>query len=80
MLGELAESLSEKNISFEFGKDVCEYIASNCDGTKPGARELRNIIRREIEDKIVDMIIENEGGFSAVKTTIKKDNIVINAI
>ena len=80
MLGELAESLSEKNISFEFGKDVCEYIASKCDGTKTGARELRNIIRREIEDKIVDMIIENEGGFSAVKTTIKKDNIVINAI
>ena len=80
MLGELAESLSEKNISFEFGKDVCEYIASKCDGTKTGARELRNIIRREIEDKIVDLIIENEGGFSAVKTTIKKDNIVINAI
>ncbi len=80
MLGELAESLSEKNIAFDFGKDVCDYIASKCDGTKTGARELRNIIRREIEDKIVDMIIENEGGFSAVKTAVKKNAIIIDAI
>ena len=80
MLGELAESLSEKNISFDFGADVCDYIAAKCDGTKTGARELRNIIRREIEDKIVDMIIENEGGFSAVNVSVKKNTIVINII
>ncbi len=80
MLGELAESLSEKNIAFDFGADVCDYIAAKCDGTKTGARELRNIIRREIEDKIVDMIIENEGGFSAVNVSVKKNTIVINII
>ena len=80
MLNELAESLCEKNITFDFDKGVCDYIASKCEGTKTGARELRNIIRREIEDKIVDMIIENEGGFSAVKASVKKNNIVIDAI
>ena len=80
MLNELAESLCEKNITFDFDKGVCDYIASKCDGTKTGARELRNIIRREIEDKIVDLIIENEGGFSAVKASVKKNNIVIDAI
>ena len=80
MLDELSDSLLEKNITFDFDKGVCDYIASKCDGTKTGARELRNIIRREIEDKIVDMIIENEGGFSAVKASVKKNNIVIDAI
>ncbi len=80
MLDELADSLSEKNISLDFGKDACDYIASKCDGTKTGARELRNIIRREIEDKIVDMIIENEGGFSAVKISVKKNTLAIDVI
>ncbi len=80
MLKELADSLSEKNIEFKYGKDVCDHIASKCDGTKTGARELRNIIRREIEDKIVDMIIENEGGFSSVKADLKKNEIIISAL
>ena len=80
MLNELAESLCEKNITFDFDKGVCDYIASKCDGTKTGARELRNIIRREIEDKIVDLIIENEGGFSTVKASVKKNTIVIDVI
>ena len=30
-----------------------------CDGTKTGARELRNIIRREIETSVVDMIVSD---------------------
>ncbi len=80
MLKELADSLSEKNIEFKYGKDICDYIASKCDGTKTGARELRNIIRREIEDKIVDMIIENEGGFTLVKAQLKKNEIIITAL
>lgn len=80
MLGELAENLAEKNIDFSFGKDVCDYIAAKCEGTKTGARELRNIIRREIEDKIVDMIIANEGGFSNIKVTVKGNKIDIASI
>ena len=80
MLGELAESLAEKNIDFSFGKGVCDYIAAKCEGTKTGARELRNIIRREIEDKIVDMIIANEGGFSNIKVTVKGNKIDIASI
>ena len=80
MLGELAESLAEKNIDFTFGKDVCDYIAAKCEGTKTGARELRNIIRREIEDKIVDMIIENEGGFSKTQVSVKKNELIIATI
>ena len=80
MLGELAESLAEKNIDFSFGKEVCDYIAAKCEGTKTGARELRNIIRREIEDKIVDMIIENEGGFSGVQVSVKKNELIIATI
>ncbi|MBQ8203858.1 MAG: ATP-dependent Clp protease ATP-binding subunit [Clostridia bacterium] len=77
MLKELADSMDEKNIAFKYDNEVCDYIASKCEGTKTGARELRNIIRREIEDKIVDMIIENEGGFTSVKVALKNKTIDI---
>ncbi len=61
LLGELVEAMAERNIEFVFDKEVCSFIAGECEGTKSGARELRNIIRRGIENKIVDMIIADEG-------------------
>ena len=59
MLDELTDALKERNIQFVFDNNVTEFIAQKCDGTKTGARELRNIIRREIETPLVDMIISN---------------------
>ena len=59
MLNELADALKDRNITFSFDKSVAENIALQCDGTKTGARELRNIIRREIETPVVDMSIAN---------------------
>ena len=67
MLNEFAESLKEKLIDFSFDKSVCGYLAEKCDGIKKGARELRNLIRREIEAPIVDLIIEKgEGNISNI--------------
>lgn len=60
MLNELCDALKERNITFTFDKKTTKYIAEKCDGTKTGARELRNIIRREIESPVVDMIISNK--------------------
>ena len=68
MLDEFAESLKEKLITFRYDKSVCKYLAGKCDGIKKGARELRNLIRREIEAPIVDLIIE--GGISDMRYSI----------
>ena len=71
-LGELSEALFEKNIDISFDKGVYEYVASRCAGTKTGAREIRNIIRREIEDKVVDKIINGD----TIKTvSVKADKV-----
>ena len=73
MLDEFAESLKEKLITLKYDKKVCEYLANKCDGIKKGARELRNLIRREIEAKVVDLIIEKgEGNISAI--SVAADN------
>ncbi len=70
MLDEFAESLKEKLIEFKYDQSVCKYLADKCDGIKKGARELRNLIRREIEAPIVDLIIEKgEGNISAISAT-----------
>ena len=68
MLDELSNALKERNIEFSFDNNTTKYIAQKCDGTKTGARELRNIIRREIETPVVDMIISDN---AAGKITAK---------
>ena len=70
MLQELKDALKEKLIDFNYKTDLCDYLAENCDGAKRGARELRNLIRREIENKIVDIIVDNpEGSITCITVT-----------
>ena len=58
ILDELKPLLSERNIEFCYDDKVCTYFAEQCDG-KSGARELRKMIRKDVEDKIIGLIIDN---------------------
>ena len=78
MLDELKEALSEKLIELQYDKKICDYLAEKCDGSKRGARELRNLIRREIENRIVDIIIENKEGDISSVTLSAEDEIKID--
>lgn len=70
MLNELSDSLVDRLIDFRFDESVCIYLAEKCGNGKRGARELRNIIRREIENKTVDIIIEKgEGNINTLNVT-----------
>ena len=74
MLTELKDSLSERLIDFKFDNSVCTYLAEKCGNGKRGARELRNTIRREIENKLVDIIVDNgEGSIKAINCTAAPD-------
>lgn len=74
MLTELKTSLSERLIDFKFDSGVCTYLAEKCGNGKRGARELRNTIRREIENKLVDIIVDNgEGSIKALNCTAAPD-------
>ena len=78
MLNELKDSLNERNVSFVYDETVTDYVVSNADTSKTGARELRNVIRRNIEDKIVDIIIEHENNVSDISVTADKGKINID--
>ena len=74
MLNELKTSLSERLIDFKFDTGVCTYLAEKCGNGKRGARELRNTIRREIENKLVDIIVDNgEGSIKSLNCTAAPD-------
>ena len=70
MLDELKDSLKERLIEFSYDESVCKYLSDKCGGGKRGARELRNIIRRELENKVVDIIVEKgEGNLKKLSVT-----------
>ena len=79
MLDELKEAMSEKLIRFTFDQSVCEWLSEKADGAKAGARELRNLIRREIEDKVVDVVISEDGEkVTAINAVADDDGIKLN--
>ncbi|MGN1194283.1 MAG: ATP-dependent Clp protease ATP-binding subunit, partial [Acutalibacteraceae bacterium] len=59
MLGELQQSLSEKDIKLTYSDDVRTYLAKKAENGVRGARDLRIAIRKEIEDVIANLIIDS---------------------
>lgn len=59
MLSELKEPLAEKGYSFEWDEEVQKSLAKEAFGGTRGARDLRNAVRRKVEDKIATAIIDN---------------------
>ena len=59
MLGELKEPLTEKGIKFGWDDSALAYIAHKAYGKKSGARDLRTVIRKEVEDVISLRLVEN---------------------
>ena len=71
-LNELGEALNEKGVFLEVADTVYAYFANKCDGSKRGARDLRNFVRKEVEDKIINDMIEN-GDKNLLKISVKID-------
>ncbi len=78
MLDEIKVAMSYKGITLSYTNEVCKLIAQNCEGGKSGARELRNYIRRHIEDKIVSMLIDESAiGLKELKISVKNNEIIL---
>lgn len=59
MLQELVVPLAERGIAFTWAADVPAYLADKAFGGKRGARDLRNAIRREVEDAVTMYIVNH---------------------
>ncbi|MBR5273137.1 MAG: AAA family ATPase [Clostridia bacterium] len=80
MLNELIEPLREKGISLSYDKNVPTLLAKEASSGNKGARDLRNVIRRQIEDKITTAIVDNfETPLTAVTFKVKDDKLTFKA-
>ena len=81
LLSELSESLSEKFIEFKWTDEVKAYLANKAHGGSRGARDLRNLIRKEIEDEIANIIIDNaDSVITAIAAEIKDEKLTLSHI
>ena len=76
MLSDVKKVIAEKKIDIKFDRNVCEYIADLSRNGKAGARDIRNNIRKKIEDNIVDLIIESgENNIKEIVISVKKNSL-----
>ncbi len=81
LLEELSKAISEKDIDFKWSEDVPCYLAKKSHGGQRGARDLRNLIRKEIEDGIATIIIDNaESDLTAIAAEVKEEKIVLSSL
>lgn len=59
LVNDLVPGLRDKGITLHVSDDVYDVIAKEADGGVRGARDIRIAIRKNIEDKIANIIIEN---------------------
>lgn len=60
LLKQLSEQLAGKDYTLSYGEDVIEYVAKSGSDPKFGARPLRRLIRREIEDPIAEAVLRGQ--------------------
>lgn len=79
MISDVKITIAEKGIDLVFDKSVCEFIANISKNGKAGARDLRNNIRKKIEDRIVDLIIESgENRINSIEICVNKNALVFS--
>lgn len=81
MLDEMKSPLEEKHISLRYTDEALKTIAHNAYGQKLGARDIRRVIRNEVEDKIAELLIDKgEGAVSAVAISADNGEIKVDAL
>lgn len=73
MLSELKQPLTEKGIKFGWDDEAIAYIANKAFGKKSGARDLRTVIRREVEDAISMRMVNDPDHMPALMKLTAQD-------
>jgi ATP-dependent Clp protease ATP-binding subunit ClpC len=82
MLDEYVETLKERRIIFRYDENSTRWLAGHAVGGKSGARDLRNLIRRQVEDRIASLIVEHsEDSVSGISVSADEQNgIMLNIL
>ena len=81
MIDEYVDSLKERNITLKYDNTVLSWLADHAIGGKSGARDLRNLIRKKIEDQIAALLVTNyDQQVTGIAITVENDEIKLNSI
>ena len=81
MLNEYVGSLKEKGITLVYTQEVCAFLAEKSIHGQSGARDLRNNIRRMVEDKLAMVLVEQgEGAISNVSLTMQDGELKLETL
>ena len=78
MLDEMKEPLAEKNITITYDQPALDLIAEKSFGKPYGARDIRRVIRQDIEDKVAELIINDSSDISSIDITAEDGGIKVN--
>lgn len=77
MLDEMKEPLLEKGIELSYEESALKLIAEKSYGKSYGAREIRKVIRQEVEDQIAEMIVSQFKDIKTLSVTAQEDKIIV---
>ena len=80
MLNEMKEPLSEKNIALSYTDEALGLIAEKSYGKPYGARDIRRVIRQEVEDKVAEIIIEKASETKEIAVSADSGRLVVEGI
>ena len=77
MIDEMKEPLAEKKITITYDQPALDLIAEKSFGKPYGARDIRRVIRQEIEDKVAELIINDSSDISGIAITADGDELTV---
>jgi ATP-dependent Clp protease ATP-binding subunit ClpB len=78
MLSELRDVMREKNRALSWDQSLLDYLVKKGYSVTYGARNLRRLIQKEIEDAIAAKLIENRGqGVSEIRLSAEEAGVRI---
>ena len=76
MLGEYREPLATKGIEIHWDEAALDLLRDKAKGGKFGARDLRRVIRKEVEDRIAEGVV-SDSRLEKVHVGAKDDEVVV---
>ena len=80
MLGETAQAMADKKITFTYDESVPDYLVEKGYSVAYGARNLRRLIQREIEDAVAtEMVDHRRGNVTKVFVTVVDGKVQVQS-
>ena len=81
MLGELKEPLADKGITLVWEDEALRLLAHKAHGKQGGARDLRRLIRKEVEDKICSLLVDRyQNQPAGISIGAEDDKVVLRVL